>query len=209
MPTATLKVRSNDGLVALSSAHPSVRFTVLGGWPDGDTMRLLVETRAVDGETLVDTLTGLTEIHAFEIRHADDRTLVEITTAIPEPHGAMADSGVVPSFPLCLEGGWLVGDLVASRDRIAAFRDELAAADIEFEMTALRTRPEDTDLLTARQREVVDAALEEGYYETPRECSITDLAERLGVHKSVASRLLHRAEGRIVAAYRSSATDPA
>lgn len=210
MPQARLKTRSNDGLVALSNAHAEVRFDVLGAWPDGDTLQLLIETRMIEREPLEETLTVLREIHDFEFRHSDAaRILFEVTTSLPEPHGAMAGSGVVPSFPLHVEGGWLVGDLVVSRDQLSSFRDELEAAEIEFEITSITVTPEETDLLTTRQREVVDAALEDGYYEMPRECSLTDLAERFGVNKSVVSRVLHRAEGRIVAAYRSSESDRA
>ncbi len=56
----------------------------------------------------------------------------------PEPHGAMADSGIVPSFPLYLKGGWFVGDLVASQGHLSTFRDELNSAG------SSTTRPEVT-----------------------------------------------------------------
>lgn len=210
MPRASLKVKSNDGLVALSEAHAQAEFDVLGAWPDGEELRLLVQTSTVDAEILDGTLVDLPEIYEFEFRHADSqRVLVEVTTPTPEPHGAMAESGVVPSFPFRVEDGWLVGDLVASRDQLAAFRDELRAADIEFQVTEVTAHAETSKLLTDRQREVVDAALERGYYASPRACTLTELADSLDVNKSVVSRVLHRAEGRIVAAYRSSDRDTA
>lgn len=53
----------------------------------------------------------------------------------PEPHGTMADSGIVPSFPLYLKGGWFVGDLVASQGHLSTFRDELNSAGVEYVAT--------------------------------------------------------------------------
>lgn len=204
MPQATLKAKSNEGLVAVSEAHPGASFEVLGAWPDGARLRLLVETTSLHRDALVATLVATPDVHDFEVRHADDdRILFEVATPTPEPHGAMADSGVIPTFPLHLEDGWFVGELVASREQLSAFREELRAAGIEHRVTQVSAEPETSNLLTERQREVVDAALEQGYYESPRRCTQTELADALSVNTSVVSRVLHRAEGRIVAAYRT------
>ncbi|WP_313691774.1 helix-turn-helix domain-containing protein [Halorarum halobium] len=208
MPQATLKVKSNDGLVALSEAHPDVAFEVLGAWPDGEELRLLVETDVLDVDPLTETLGTISDVTDFEVRHAgSDRVLCEVATTIPEPHGAIADSGVVPSFPLHLEGGWLVGDLVASRDQLSAFRDELDSAGIEYRITQVSATSTESPLLTDRQREVVDVALEHGYYDSPRDCTLTALAEHLDVNKSAVSRVLHRAEGKIITAFGSAGGD--
>jgi predicted DNA binding protein len=204
MPRATLKLRSNEALVALSAAHPDARFEVLGAWPTGDGLGALVETTDIGPTTLDETLASITGITDIEFRLRGDRVLFEATTPTPEPHGAMAESGVVPSFPLRLEDGWFVGDLTATRDQLADFRAELAAGDIEHRLLRVQSTEPASDLLTDRQREVVDLAAEEGYYETPRDCTLTDLATLLDVDKSVVSRILHRAEGRLVAAYRSA-----
>nr|WP_241434697.1 helix-turn-helix domain-containing protein [Natrialba asiatica] len=40
-------------------------------------------------------------------------------------------------------------------------------------------------------------AVERGYYETPRNCTLDDLAETFDSHNWAASRLRHRAESRI------------
>ncbi|WP_231186810.1 helix-turn-helix domain-containing protein [Haladaptatus sp. DYF46] len=41
-------------------------------------------------------------------------------------------------------------------------------------------------------------AVERGYYESPRQCTLTELAESFGVSKDTASGILHRAERRII-----------
>jgi hypothetical protein len=51
-------------------------------------------------------------------------------------------------------------------------------------------------VLTDTQRDLLLRAIEEGYYDTPRSCSLTELAERLGKARSTVSESLHRAEGK-------------
>ncbi len=49
-----------------------------------------------------------------------------------------------------------------------------------------------------RQATVLGAAVERGYDDTPRQCTLTELADALGVAKSTCSETLHRAEETVV-----------
>lgn len=205
MPRATLKIKSNEALVTLSESHPASSFEVLGAWPTDGKLRVLVETSTLKLSSLETTLAAIPTLTDVDIRHSSERSILfEVTTPSPLPHGAMADSGIVPSFPLHLEDGWFVGDLTATQDRLSTFRDELAATGIEHELIQVTPTDGKQDILTGRQREIVGLAVEHGYYEVPRRCTLTELATMLDVNKSVVSRVLHRAESRIVIAYWSS-----
>lgn len=200
MPHASLSLQSNEGLIALSNEHRSAAFAVLGAWPREDRLRALVQTADVSVDGLEATVADCDLPSNLAVRYdGPDAVRFEVDTPRPPIHGAMAESGVVPPFPLHLEDGWLSGELVTSRDQLAAFRAELDAADIAYRVEQIETERETTDgLLTERQREVVDEALAAGYYDVPRECSLTELAAQLGVDKSVASRILQRAESRVM-----------
>ena len=205
MPQATLKVKSNEALVTLSESHPETEFAVLGAWPTDGKLRALIETSTIELASLKETISTIPTVTNIETRHtADDTILFEVSTPTSAPHGAMAESGIVPSYPLHLEGGWFVGDLTASRDQLSAFRDELEAVGIEYQLVQISGTDGAPEMLTARQQEVVELAVEHGYYESPRRCTLTDLAESLDVNKSVVSRILQRAEGHIITTYYSS-----
>ncbi len=45
---------------------------------------------------------------------------------------------------------------------------------------------------------MLEVAVREGYYAVPRDCTITEVADILGVDKSTASTVLRRAEARLV-----------
>lgn len=62
----------------------------------------------------------------------------------------------------------------------------------------------DLDILTDKQREALTLALEEGYYDRPRDASLTELASRLDISKSAVSQRIRGAERKLI----ESALDP-
>lgn len=56
----------------------------------------------------------------------------------------------------------------------------------------------DVSDVTDKQLEALEAAIETGYYKTPREADLETLAERLGISKSAVSQRLKAVESRIV-----------
>lgn len=62
----------------------------------------------------------------------------------------------------------------------------------------MREQTELEQPLTDRQLTPVETAVEKGYYDAPRTCTLTELADSLALAKSAYSELRHRAEGKIV-----------
>ncbi len=54
------------------------------------------------------------------------------------------------------------------------------------------------DMLTSKQRETLELALETGYYERPRETDLTALADELDISKSAVSQRLRTAETKLI-----------
>lgn len=205
MPQVTLKIKSNEALVALSQSHPETEFDILGAWPTDGKLRVLLEISSISVAALEETISAISTLSDVEIRHSSEEIILfEVSTPTPPPHGAMSNSGIVPSFPLRLEHGWFVGDLTASQEQLSAFREELESGGIEYQLVQISGIDGADDVLTPRQLEVVELALDHGYYDSPRRCTLRDLAQVLDVNKSVVSRILQRAEGHIISAYCSS-----
>ncbi|MDX1745970.1 MAG: helix-turn-helix domain-containing protein, partial [Halobacteriales archaeon] len=51
--------------------------------------------------------------------------------------------------------------------------------------------------LTARQREILDTAVDIGYYDDPRRATVADVASELGINQSTASEHLRKLEARV------------
>lgn len=91
--------------------------------------------------------------------------------------------------------------MTAPYERLSALSDQLAEFGIPFDVAYVREDTGSEPLLTDRQRELLETAVEAGYYDSPRACSLTELAEQVGAAKSTVSETLHRAEGAVVRAF--------
>lgn len=54
------------------------------------------------------------------------------------------------------------------------------------------------DILTEKQRDTLELALKEGYYERPRNADLNDLSEILDISKSAVSQRLRSAETKLI-----------
>lgn len=110
---------------------------------------------------------------------------------------AVVASGVMPRFPFDLKDGFAEWLIVAPREDAATFVRALREAGARVEVVSSREyHPHES--LTERQRELMLAAIAQGYYEVPRRVTLTKLAERLHVSKSTLSETLARGERRVL-----------
>ena len=114
---------------------------------------------------------------------------------------AAQDSGIPLEMPFELSNGSAVWELTASSDRLSALGTQLRAFGISFSIDYIQQEVGTSQLLTDSRSETVETAIEHGYYNTPRTCSLTGLAEELDRAKSTVSETLHRAESKIIKQY--------
>lgn len=200
MPNVRMKVEASGSLADLSVAHPDATFRILTSLSTDAGHVTLVEIDDLDPEIVGEFLEGDPEVLAHDVLHADDQKAVVQFLQGSEPAAGRAGraSGNPPPYPLVLRDGWIHAESTTTHDRLSAFREQLDAVDVRYELLSVSQSRDPTALLTDRQREFVTEAIERGYYDAPRRCSLTDLADALGVNKATASGILHRAEGAIV-----------
>jgi len=183
----------------LSRRHPGTTFRVLAALPKGSLGVGLTEIRS-------DSLTAvIEEMAAYEavpelavLSRAEGRALVQFETTLPLLLLAARDSGVPLEMPFELVDGELAWEVTASREHLSELAGNLDAFGVPYTVDYLREEVAYEQLLTDTQRDLVERAIEHGYYDTPRECSLTELAETVGRSKSTVSEMLHRAEEKIV-----------
>ncbi len=71
-------------------------------------------------------------------------------------------------------------------------------------VTSSPLTPFESRSLRSEQRRVLEVAFDEGYYETPRETTLDDIADRLEWPRSTVSYRLRRAEAEVVSEFLSS-----
>jgi hypothetical protein len=64
----------------------------------------------------------------------------------------------------------------------------------------------DVSTITSKQRQALETALDAGYYDSPRNADLADLADELGISKSAVSQRLNAAETKLVRAFLNDGT---
>ncbi|AGB14837.1 putative DNA binding protein [Halovivax ruber XH-70] len=203
MPHAklTIDLPAHTWIGELSRQHPAVVFRVVTGIPGDDVGIGLVRLVASDPLPIITDIQDRETVERLELlwKH-DDEALLQVETTNPLPLLPVWRAGVPLEMPFDIQDGQATWEVATSRSRLSALRTQLENLGIGF--TIEHVREIDTSqadrLLTDRQRAVLREAVEAGYYRTPREATLGDVADRLGVASSTASDVLHRAEDHVI-----------
>ncbi|MFB6165724.1 MAG: helix-turn-helix domain-containing protein [Haloarculaceae archaeon] len=202
MPRAKLSVRLPEvaWISVVSTEFPEVQFRVLAALPTEETGVGLVELTGPDLPAVVERMDADDAILSLEVLgRSADRILVQFETDEPLLLFSVRESGVPLEPPVEIRDGRATVEVTASQDRLSTFGTQLEQFGMSFDVDYVRRSVDATEqLLTDRQRDLVVAAVRQGYYDTPRQSSLTDLADHLGMAKSTVSETLHRAEETIV-----------
>ena len=200
MPRVWLKIKlPRDSLVGFSIDHPNDEFRMLASHRTEDGLRVIVEAETSDSEDLCRTLDEAPDVRSYEVLRSDqDGMLLQLEAAEHAPRIAARTAGMLPQYPMILRNGWQTIETITPWDRLSQLKTEFEQADVSFEILSISQSVEMTDLLTDRQWEVVTEAITRGYYDNPRDCSLTDLADILDVNPSAVSGVLSRAEEQII-----------
>lgn len=193
----------------VSTAFPDVRFRLLTGIEAGGGSA--VELGETSGPDAVEAAAGVGDhpaVSEFETLYAgEERVLSQYRTADRSLYGFLRESALPPEFPLVVEDGWLECEVTAPRERLAGLESRMASSELNFELRSIAERPGREGLLTDRQRELLTAGLANGYYDVPRERTLTELADDAGIDPSTASGVIRRAERKIVAWFLASESE--
>jgi predicted DNA binding protein len=201
MPRADLAITLPDAVWVgrVSRQYPAVTFRVLSAMPAGETGVGLVE---VVGGLIPEVLAAIAESEDVErvdvLQRVEDRAVVQFETSEPMLLFSVRESGAPLDHPMEIRDGEAAMEITASSDRISALGRQLDAFGLRYELERIYRSPDPPDLLTERQRDLLIEAIDRGYYDTPRECTLTELAEATGTAKSTISGILHRAEGNVL-----------
>lgn len=172
------------------SGDPVPYFTVYG--PEID---------AVD-----DVLESHTDVEQFElVASGDDERLYRCRWAIEE-EGLISTvrryDGIVRQMAGTCDG-WLLSVFFPSNEHAARFHDACLDRRLDIDVRRVeRSRLEDRRTpdygLSEKQLDALELAFDRGYFETPKETSLTDVAAEIGISEQALSQRLRRALNRLV-----------
>ncbi|SEL02720.1 helix-turn-helix domain-containing protein [Haloferax larsenii] len=193
-------------LFAVDDRHPCGELRDLRLRPDGTVVELCiledappdVESRLADHPDIVDfdvgeTSDGGVACHVHLNPNDDVRRLLELV----DEHDLLLDT------PIRLTRDGVVVNVLGTHTQLtgavsslpASFRDAFCVEGLsDYEPVRNGVRAE----LTSRQREVLETAVENGYYDIPRQVSIETLAAELDCSPSTVSEHLRKVESKVL-----------
>ncbi|MFB6160728.1 MAG: helix-turn-helix domain-containing protein [Haloferacaceae archaeon] len=201
MPRANITITIPEGVWVgdISRGHPDASIRILAALTDEGAGVGLAEITAADLQDVVADVQASDSVTELEIlQRYEDTVLLQFETTMPLLLLPVQDSGVPLTMPFTIEDGQAEWDITAPQHRLSELGEQLDEFGIPFTVNEVHQRIEPEQLLTDRQLGLVNAAIEHGYYDTPRRCSLTELAEEMELAKSTCSETLHRAEESIV-----------
>lgn len=186
------------------AAVPAVTIAIEQFASDGDPNRPLVWIEADDFTAVEEALACNSTVADYSlVGDVDGRQLYEIAWS----DSAESTLGALERFGAHLRraelngGEWTVELLVPTREQLSEMYDFSTerglsmTVDSIYEMNGEGAARE----LTDDQLDALETALDTGYYEVPRDASMTDVAGELDVSHQALSERLRRAHGRLVA----------
>lgn len=183
----------------ISRDHTDARFRVHAAVPAETEGVGLVEILAPDVSPILLDLADYESVFDVNVLAQDaDDALVQFRTRTPLLLTRFGRAHVPVKFPISIVGGEAVLDLMTSSESLARLRQQLERSGIRFSVNQVCQKVEIGGSLSDSQLRLIRAAVEQGYYDTPRNCSLTELASDLDLASSTVSVTLHRAEEKII-----------
>lgn len=193
MPVANLRIRSADEPLGRASAR-GVTITVCGATPADDEWIVLCSISGDDVDAAVETLSSADSVHDLQvIRDSDGEQLVQLRVACVV-FDVLETAGIAFEPPLVVdsEAAWI--RVRTTEERLPALNEAFRSAGVEYELKRVRQELEPPGGLTERQDRVLAAAVEGGYFDSPRGCTVAEIADELDLAKSTVSETLQRAQ---------------
>lgn len=147
------------------------------------------------------TITSPTVLH-----EVDDKRLYRVCLT-EEGKATTVHQAYVELDAVLLEGkgtkdGWFLQMRFPDHETFSAFRERCDAVGVDVNLYTIYNQSQSTDdvryNLTEPQQDALVTAYESGYFDIPRETSLADLAQQLGVSSQATSERLRRGTERLV-----------
>ncbi|MBD3193969.1 MAG: hypothetical protein GF317_02870, partial [Candidatus Lokiarchaeota archaeon] len=157
----------------------------------------IVEIKHWDIELLIEEIRNHPSVYEFSVLEIEEhRVKFNIKTQDPYLLYGVIKFGVLVDFPVKVKDGYAYWDLISTRRRIDEMLTMFEEMGIKFELLKIGNSDlnlEDEDYhLSIEELDILDEAINSGFFDIPRKISLEELADKLGKAKSSLSVLLRK-----------------
>jgi len=158
----------------VSTDFPESTFRVLAAVPGSDTGFALVRIAGSETPRWSKPWRNTPRLPNSLAQWSDDEATVHFETTAPLLLFSSRESGMPIELPVEIQDGEATIDVTGPRERLAELAEQLENFGLQYRIDHVRERLHESQLLSDRQLEVIVAAVEAGYYDTPRRSSLTE-----------------------------------
>ncbi len=185
--TPTVRALAEPALQVASDARTDPEhdayFFLVGNDRDSFERALAADHTVADAKRL----SGFKGKHLYRLTYSDAALLISPT---------VTEVGGLTREATATDNGWLFTLQVSDRDALATIWEHARDSGVTWDLVELNQgislTNEELYGLTETQRETLLIALEEGYFSEPREATLSDLADTLGISQTAAGGRLRR-----------------
>jgi predicted DNA binding protein len=146
---------------------------------------------------IIEEIKNHESVMEFSLLEQDDnRIKFNVKTKDPYLLYAVINCGALVDFPVNVRDGYAYWRIISNRKGIDKLLTLFEKKGIDFELLRIGNSPyqleDKKSKLTLEESEVLNKAIELGFFEIPRDISLEDLANRLGKSKSALSVMLRK-----------------
>jgi predicted DNA binding protein len=218
MLTATLGV-TYEGDWTANLCRVDVSGVFLASTFVGDEYLGLFSVETTELDRVVETIESHPSVESADIveqyvdatdRHSVTLLIRETRANEPTPAQILHQAGYLPFgqtllregteyFDLLLESHDQLSEVVGELEQCGSVSLEAVSQELNWEVVpSVGEWQQIFDVIPDRQLEVLDLAVERGYYKIPKGITLQELADEMDVTKTTASHQLRRAEGKIM-----------
>jgi len=198
---ATVVVPAEDfALGAALSHNPGIRIELERVIPVGSTFIPYFWASDDSVEAIERTLSAEAAIESFNVVDTVDGDALVRVEWVEDVDGlldALSDTGGTILEAVGEHDAWTFNLRFVDHDDLTAFYRECAPRGISLDLQSVHNPGLPTDVgldlgITPTQRETLEIALHEGYFDVPQRINLTDLAARLGISDTATSQRIRR-----------------
>ena len=199
---ARIKIKFPDKIwiSELFKSFPDVRMEIQYFLPydlENSIGNSIIEITHYDLKSIIDLIRAHESVLEFSIlEQEDNRVKFNVKTYDPYLLYALIKCGVLVDFPVNVRQGNAYWRLIANRDRIDQLLTIFDDRKIDYELLRIGNSPynleDEAHKLTLEESNVLNEAINRGFFEIPRKISLEDLANQLGKSKSALSVMLRK-----------------
>jgi predicted DNA binding protein len=150
-----------------------------------------------DTESIIKEIQRHPSVFEFSLlEHEGNKIKINIKTKDPYLLYAVIKCGVLVDFPVNVREGYAYWRLISSRESIDKLLTLFDERKIDYKLLRIGTAPYDLEddkyKLNLEESEILDRAINTGFFEVPRKISLEELAKQLGKSKSALSVMLRK-----------------